>query len=343
MRIVLDAMGSDNAPDPEVRGAVEASLESEAEFLLVGEEALLNGKLKAFPKHGNISIVKASERVLMTDSPMMAIRQKKDSSLLVGLRIVKEGNAAGFLSAGNTGAVMLGARVVLGPIKGVARSAICQVLPTKADPVVVLDLGANVDCTAEHLCQFAEMGQVYSQLIFGIDQPRVGLLNIGEEKGKGNETAKKVHERLTAAPHINFIGNIEPKALYAGQADVVVCDGFIGNLLLKTSEAVAGLVKTLLERELKASIFSMIGGALSLPALRRIKRRTDPNHQNGAPLLGVNGIVIIAHGSCTHEGIKNALLGIEAEAELGLNEHIQQGIANLRAVETAARPAGVQS
>jgi glycerol-3-phosphate acyltransferase PlsX len=343
MRIVLDAMGSDNAPDPEVRGAVEASRESEAEFVLVGDKALLEAKLKSFPKRGKITLVQASERVLMTDSPMLAIRQKKDSSLLVGLRIVKEGNAAGFLSAGNTGAVMLGARVVLGPIRGVARSAICQVLPTKTNPVVVLDLGANVDCTAEHLCQFAEMGQVYSQLNFGIDKPRVGLLNIGEEKGKGNETAKKVHERLTAAPHINFIGNIEPKALYAGQADVVVCDGFIGNLLLKTSEAVAGLVKTLLEREMKASVWSMIGAALSLPALRRIKRRTDPNLQNGAPLLGVNGIVIIAHGSCTHEGIKNALLGIEAEAELGLNEHIQQGIANLRAEESAARPAGIQT
>lgn len=342
MRIVLDAMGADAAPDPEVRGAVEASLESKAEFVLVGDEPLLTEKLKAFPKRGNISIVHASERVLMTDSPMAAIRQKKDSSLLVGLRIVKEGNAAGFLSAGNTGAVMLGARVILGPIKGVARSAICQIFPTKANPVVVLDLGANVDCTADHLCQFAEMGQVYSQLIFGIESPRVGLLNIGEENVKGNDIAKKVNQRLSAAPHIHFIGNVEPKALFAGQADVVVCDGFIGNLLLKTSEAVAGLVKTLLEREMKASVFSMIGAAMSLPALRRIKHRTDPNQQPGAPLLGVNGIVIIAHGSCTHEGIKNALLGIEAEAELGLNEHIQQGIANLRAFDTA-RIAGVES
>jgi glycerol-3-phosphate acyltransferase PlsX len=343
MRIVLDAMGSDAAPDPEVRGAVEASLESEAEFVLVGDEALLTEKLNVFSKRGNISIVNASERVLMTDSPMQAVRQKKDSSLLVGLRLVKEGDAVGFLSAGNTGAVMLGARVVLGPIKGVARSAICQILPTKANPVVVLDLGANVDCTAEHLCQFAEMGQVYAQLIYGLDSPRVGLLNIGEENLKGNDIAKKVHQRLEAAPHINFIGNVEPKALFAGQADVVVCDGFIGNLLLKTSEAVAGLVKTLLEREMKASIFSMIGGALSLPALRRIKRHTDPNQQPGAPLLGVNGIVIIAHGSCTHDGIKNALLGIEAEAELGLNEHIQQGIANLRAFDAGTRAAGVET
>jgi glycerol-3-phosphate acyltransferase PlsX len=342
MRIVLDAMGSDAAPDPEVRGAVEASLESKSEFVLVGDERLLREKLRAFPKRGSITIVNASERVLMDDSPMMAVRQKKDSSLLVGLRMVKEG-ADGFLSAGNTGAVMLGARVVLGPIKGVARSAICQVIPTKSNPVVVLDLGANVDCSADHLCQFAEMGQVYAQLTLGVEHPRVGLLNIGEEQLKGNETAKKVHQRLTAAPHINFIGNIEPKALFAGQADVVVCDGFIGNLFLKTSEAVAGFVKYLLDREIRASWLSMLGGALSLPAFGRIKRKTDPNHQSGAPLLGVNGIVIIAHGSCSHEGIKNALLGIEAEAELGLNEHIREGIAHLRAVEAAARPAGVPS
>jgi glycerol-3-phosphate acyltransferase PlsX len=184
------------------------------------------------------------------------------------------------------------------------------------------------------------MGMVYSERVFGVRNPRVGLLNIGEEQAKGNEIAKKVHQRLTAAPHIQFIGNVEPKALFAGKADVVVCDGFVGNLLLKTSEAVAGLVKTLLEREMKASLLSMLGGALSLPAFKRIKRKTDPNLQPGAPLLGVNGIVIIAHGSCTHEGIKTALLGIEAEAELGLNEHIRDGIALLRAVEAAAPPAG---
>ncbi len=343
MRIVLDAMGSDAAPDPEVRGAVEASLETKAEIVLVGDEPLLKQKLAAFPKRGHVSIVHASERVLMDDSPMVAVRQKKDSSVMVGMRLLKEGNAAGFLSAGNTGAVMLAARVVLGPIRGVARSAICQVLPTKLNPVVVLDLGANVDCTADHLCQFAEMGHVYAQLTLGVEHPRVGLLNIGEEKAKGNDIAKKVHQRLTATPHINFIGNIEPKALFAGDADVVVCDGFIGNLLLKTCEATADLVKTLLERELRASIISLVGGALSLGAFKRLKRRIDPNLQPGAPLLGVNGIVIVAHGSCTHEAIKTALLGIEAEAELGLMDHIREGIEALRAVEVPQTPAATPS
>jgi len=341
MRIAVDAMGSDAAPDPEVRGAVEATLASDTEVILVGDEPTLRAKLDVYPKRGKISIVHASEAVSMEDSPMVAIRQKKDSSLLQGLRMVKDGDADGFLSAGNTGAVMLGARVVLGPIKGVARSAICQVLPTKKNPVVVLDLGANVDCTAQHLCQFAEMGQVFSQLTLGVANPRVGLINIGEEQAKGNEIAKTVHKHLTAAKHINFIGNVEPKVLYAGGADVVVCDGFIGNIILKTSEAVAGLMKTMVEREIKATWTSKLGGLLSLGAFRRVRHRTDPNYQPGAPLLGVNGIVTIAHGSSTHDGIKNAIIGARSEFDLGLNEHIQKGIEELRASEV--EPAGVEA
>lgn len=334
MRIVVDAMGSDAAPEPEVRGSVEASLEIDSEIVLVGDEALLSEKLEAFPDRGKISVVHASEAVLMEDKPMVAVRKKKDSSLLVGLRLVKEGKADGFLSAGNTGAVMLGARVVLGPIKGVARSAICQVLPTKKDPVVILDLGANVDCTAHHLCQFAEMGQIFSQLTLGVENPRVGLVNIGEEKAKGNEIAKTVHRHLTAAEQINFIGNIEPKGIFEGKVDVVVCDGFIGNIILKTSEGVASLMKTLVERELMATPLSKLGALLSLGAFRRVREATDPNFQPGAPLLGVNGIVIIAHGSSTHNGIKNAILGARAEFDLGLNEHIQKGIEELNASES---------
>ena len=338
MRIVVDDMGSDGAPDSEVRWAVEASLESDCEIVLVGNETQLKEKLSKFPKQGKISVVHATQAVTMDDSPMVAIRQKKDSSLLLGLRLVKEGKADGFLSAGNTGAVMLGARVVLGPIKGVARSAICRVLPTKKDPVVVLDLGANVDCTARHLCEFAEMGHVFSQLTLGVENPRVGLINIGEEQAKGNEIAKTVHRQLTAAPHINFMGNIEPKALFDGKADVAVCDGFVGNIILKTCESVASLMKTMVERELKATPLSMLGGLFSLGAFRRIRKATDPDHQPGAPLLGVNGIVTIAHGSSTHSGIKSAILGALAEFELGLNEHIRQGIEALREAESAMAP-----
>jgi len=332
MRIVLDAMGSDNAPEPEIQGAVEACQGSpDIEIILVGDESVLKRGLSAYPPQKNISIVHAEERVLMDDSPAQAVRKKKSSSLLVGLRLVKEGEADAFLSAGNTGAVMLGSRVVLGPIPGVRRSAICQILPTLDQKgVVVLDLGANVDCNAEHLCQFAEMGQVFSQLNLGIKRPRVGLVNIGEEQAKGNDIAKAVHRNLTAAEHINFVGNIEPKALFAGKADVAICDGFIGNIILKTSESVAGLMKNMLEREMRSSFLNTVGALLSRNAFRTLKSEIDPNESTGAPLLGVNGIVIIVHGSCAPSAIKNALIGAKKEFELGLNEHIQKGIAELR-------------
>ena len=339
MRIAVDAMGSDAAPEPEVRGAVEASLTSpDTEIVLVGDETRLREILDTLPTRNNISVVHATERVAMDDSPMFAVRKKKDSSLLVGLRLVKEGKADAFLSAGNTGAVMLGARVILGSIEGVARSAICQILPTTTKPFVLLDIGANVDCTARHLCEFAEMGSVFSQLTLGVKSPSVGLLNIGEEQAKGNEVAKAVHQTLRASGHINFIGNIEPKAMFAGKADVVVCDGFVGNMILKTTESVAALVKTMIEHELRASLISKIGALLSLGAFARLRKKTDPNERTGAPLLGVNGIVIIAHGSCTARGIANAILGAKHEFEFGLTEHIREGIAALRASVDLSSP-----
>ncbi len=343
MRIVVDAMGSDAAPAPELEGAVEAGRRADVEILLVGDRALLEPALAKInvSKRGpvrNVSIVHASERVTMTDSPMLAIRKKKDASLLVGLRLIKEGKADGFISAGNTGAVMLGSRVVLGPIHGVSRSAICQVLPTAKAPVVILDLGANVDCNAQHLCEFAEMGHAFSQLALGVEHPRVGLLNIGEEQAKGNEVAKTVHRNLTAAEHIHFIGNIEPKAIFQGNADVVVCDGFVGNIILKTSEAVASLIKTLTERELRSTLLSTIGGLLSLRAFRRLKKTTDPNEHFGAPLLGVNGTVIILHGSCEAKAVTNAVLGAKRYIELKLNDRIRAGIEELRAEFSALPP-----
>lgn len=336
LRIVVDGMGSDHAPDPELRGVVEASLKTDAEIILVGDEALLKEGLSKFHKKGSISVVHASERIEMHESPMAAVRQKKDASILVGLRLVKEGKAHGFISAGNTGAVMLGSRVVLGPIRGVSRSAICQILPTAQNPVVVLDLGANVDCTARHLCEFAEMGHTFSQMVIGVQHPRVGLLNIGEEQSKGNEVAKTVHKALSESDHIQFIGNIEPKAMFQGKADVVVCDGFVGNVILKTSESVASLMKTMIERELKATVLSKIGALLSLGAFRRLKKTTDPNEHPGAPLLGVNGVVIILHGSCTHRGVYNGVLGVQQFVSMGLNEKIRRAVETLRAAEKPA-------
>ncbi len=335
MRIALDAMGSDGAPDIEVAGAVEASLESDIEIILVGDEAKLTEKLAAFPKYGNIKIIHASEAIGMNDSPGEAVRQKKDSSLLVALRLVKNGEADAVISAGNTGAVMMGARIILGPLSGVKRSAICQALPTASGRVVLLDLGANVDCTARMLSEFAEMGIAYSHYALQVENPRVGLLNIGEEAAKGSSVAKEVHQLLTHAPNVNFIGNIEPKAMYNGGADVVVCDGFIGNIILKTSESVAGVMAKLVREKFEASSRSKLGAVLARKSLMELKEVVDPNKHQGAPLLGINGVVIITHGSCTSEGIKNALKGALTAVHENLNLHIQENIGKLRAFEAS--------
>ena len=334
MRIVVDAMGSDRAPYVEVHGAVVASMSTGAEVLLVGDEKELRPTLAAYRKPHKVTIVHAAESIGMEESPVLAVRKKKESSLLVGLRLVKDGQADGFVSAGNTGAVMFGARTVLGPIKGVARSAIGQALPTIAgNPCFVLDLGANVDCTARHLCQFAEMGMVYSHRVLGVEKPRVGLLNIGEEQAKGNEIAKAVHSNLCAFKHINFIGNVEPKMLFKGMADVVVCDGFIGNLVLKTSEAIGSMVSFKLKQELKSSLISKLGALLSMGAFRRLKKIMDPNEFIGAPLMGVNGSVIICHGASSARGIANSIVGALKAVETNVNEHIRQGIQELRESE----------
>lgn len=333
MRIALDAMGADAAPNVEIEGAVAASLESDYEFILVGDEPSLVSKLKAYSKKGNIRVVHATERIGMDESPVAAVRTKKNSSLLVAMRLVKNGEADAIVSAGNTGAVMVSARTVLGPIRGVARSAICQALPTATGQVVVLDLGANVDCTARHLCEFAEMGMAYSTYALGVQNPRVGLLNIGEEEAKGTQVSKEVHRALSAAPHVNFVGNVEPKAMYNGAADVVVCDGFIGNVILKTSEAVASVMGQLLRDKLTSSSMNKLGAVLARSALQELKATVDPNYHPGAPLLGVNGIVIITHGSCTAMGIKHALLGAGVAFKNRLNEHIRENIEELRGVE----------
>lgn len=333
MRIAVDAMGADNAPDVEIEGAVSASLESDAQILLVGDEAILKHKLAAYPKRGDIKIVHAAQAISMHETPGAAIRQKKDSSLLVGMRLVKNGEADAIVSAGNTGAVHMGARTVLGPLRGVARSAICGTLPTTKGRVLLLDIGANVDCTARHLCEFAEMGIAYSQYALGVQTPRVGLLNIGEEDAKGNSVAKEVHVKLRVAPHVNFVGNVEPKAMFSGEADVVVCDGFHGNLLLKTAESVARLTQGLIKEELSRTPLSKLAGLFALPFLKPVKAKIDPNELSGAPLLGVNGIVIIIHGSSTSTGVANAIKGAQVAFTNQLNKHIAENIVELRSVD----------
>lgn len=335
MRIALDGMGSDGAPDIEIEGAVKASLESDTEIIIVGDEAVLAEKLSKHPKKGNIQIVHAPEAIGMHESPAVAVRTKRQSSLMVAMRLVKEGKADACVSAGNTGAVMLAARTVIGPIRGVARSAICQMLPTLTGRVVVLDLGANVDCSVRHLCEFAEMGIAYSHYAQGVDNPRVGLLNIGEEAAKGTQVAKEVHRILSNTANINFVGNVEPKAMYNGDADVVVCDGFIGNIILKTSEAVAGVMAKMMRHAMESSNMSKLGAVLARTALQNLKKTVDPNEYPGAPLLGVNGTVMILHGSSTAAGIANGIHGGRTAFETKLNDHIRENIAKLRSSEEA--------
>jgi len=333
-RIAVDAMGSDDAPYPEVRGVLKEAKSGDKDLILVGDREKLEAAVeKAGGLPENVSIVHASEAIGMQDQPMLAVRKKKDASLLVAIRLVKNGDADAVVSAGNTGAVMLASRTIFRPIPGVARSAIAQLLPTIKSATMLLDLGANVDCTARHLCDFAEMGVVYMRQIRGIKEPSVGLLNIGEEVAKGNELAKTVHRNLTAAPHINFIGNVEPRALFDGVADVVVCDGFVGNVVLKTSEGAGRFVKDLLNRELRATWLSKLGALLSLGAYRRLRKTVDPNEYPGAPLLGVNGVTIILHGACNATGVRNAIQGAVEELKAEINEYIRQGIAELREAE----------
>lgn len=335
MRIVVDAMGSDRAPFPEVKGAVEACRKDRnVEVVLVGNRDAIERELAKYEKVPNISIRHASEVIMMHDPPVQAVRQKKDSSLLVGMRMVKHGEADGIVSAGNTGAVQVAARIILGPIRGVARSAICQQFPSLGkNPVLVIDLGANVDCSARHLCEFAEMGVIYAERAMGFKNPRVGLLNIGEEQTKGNELARTVHRNLVTANHINFIGNVEPIAIFKGDVDVVVCDGFIGNLLLKTSEAAAFFVRKGLEREMKAGWLSRLGAVLSMGAFGRLKAQVDPNMTTGAPLLGVNGTVIIIHGKTHSTGVANAIRGACIAVEARINEFIRKKIEAIRSAQ----------
>lgn len=332
VRIALDAMGSDNAPDVDVEGAVQASLKSDVAIILVGDEALLQEKLDAYPKKGNITIRHAPEVIGMHEQPVMAVRQKRQSSLHVAMRLLKEGEAQGVVSAGNTGAVMVAGRTILGSVHGVARAALSQTFPTMQGEVVLLDMGANVDCTVRQLCEFAEMGVAYSHYALGVETPRVGMLNIGEEGGKGGAVMREVYHILSEANHINFVGNVEPRALFEGKADVMVCDGFIGNLFLKTSEAVALFMGRMLREHFESSSMSKIGAVLARKALGQMRHRVDPNEKPGAPLLGLNGTVICQHGSCSPRGIENAIYGARVAIQNNLDEHIYNNIVKLRQV-----------
>ena len=337
MKIVVDAMGGDHAPEATVEGAVLAAREYETEIILTGLSDLIHPILDRFDPDHNlpIEVVHADEVVEMHDLPGKVLRSKRKSSMKIGLDKLKDGTALAFVSAGNTGAVLAYSTVILRPLKGVDRPAIAIQLPTLKGNAILLDAGANVDCKVTQLFQFGIMGHVFAEYILGKENPRVGLLSIGEEDGKGNEIVKEVFQMLKAS-HINFIGNIEGKEVYRGNADVIVCDGFTGNIALKISESLAAMIGTNLKRMFQSNWASKLSYLLLKPQLDEFKKKVDYSETGGAPLLGVNGVVIIAHGSSSPKAIKNAIHRACELCEKNINEHIQEDIeSNLMDVEAA--------
>lgn len=308
MRIALDAMGGDYAPATTVEGAVEALIEhKELSVILVGDESEISLELKKKNCNGlKISVKHASQKVEMDEAPLAALRRKKDSSLRVAIDLVKSRDADAIVSAGNSGVVMATALHVLGKIPGIERPAIAAVMPTLKDRFILIDAGANVDCKPLHLYQFAIMGEAYARYIFNVDNPKIGLLGIGEEDAKGNELTKETFKLLRNS-HINFIGNVEGKDIFAGEADVVVCDGFVGNIALKISEGLAETITKMLKREISEKAGGRIGYLFFKSALKNFKKKTDYSEYGGAPLLGLSKPCIISHGRSTSKAIKNAI------------------------------------
>jgi glycerol-3-phosphate acyltransferase PlsX len=326
VKIAVDAMGGDDAPFSAVKGALDACEAFAVEIILVGDEAAIKAALSAYGKTPPaISIVHTPTRIEMGESPLN-VRRKKDASICVATEKVKSGEAVAVISAGNSGASMAAAFFILGPIPGIDRPAIATMLPTLKGTAILIDAGANVDCKPKHLAAFAVMGDVYARDVLGIAKPKVGLLNIGEEDSKGNELTKEAFLLLKSAP-VHFIGNVEGKELYAGDADVVVCDGFVGNIVLKVSEGLAETITQFLKKEIMSSTLGKLGGLLLKPAFRRFKTKIDYAEYGGAPLLGVNGISIISHGRSSPKAIKNAIRVAKESFEKGVNRHIQEEIA----------------
>jgi glycerol-3-phosphate acyltransferase PlsX len=307
IKIALDAMGGDFAPAELVKGAVLAVAEQpELEIILVGDPEKINAELKKQHQVNRLSIVPASEVIGMDDHPAQAVKQKKDASINVAVNLVKEGKADAVVSAGNTGAIMAAALFKLGRIPGIERPAIATEFPLPSGKVLLLDMGANVDCKPKHLQQFALMGSLYAKLTMHINNPRVGLLNIGEEKEKGNELTREAWPLLKELP-INFIGNVESKEILNGKADVIVCDGFVGNLILKFGESLGNAIFQMLKSEVSKGILSKIGLVFLIPALLRLRKKITYDEYGGAPMLGIAGTVFKAHGRAKSAAIKNAL------------------------------------
>jgi len=329
IKIAVDSMGSDNSPFSEVEGAVQAAKAFAVSVILVGKESVLAPLLKEAGGEGlPIEIRNATQVVAMDEPPTVALRKKKDSSIRVAAELVRERVASGLVSAGNTGAVMATSKMVFGAVRGVDRPALAAILPTLAGHAVLLDVGANVACKPHHLVQFAVMGHLFSKKIVGVASPRVGLMSVGEEESKGNELTKEVHKTLKQL-RLNFIGNVEGRDIYNGRADVIVCDGFTGNVALKTSEGLIEAVLKLLKDELSRNLQAKLGALLSQQSFKRLKKRLDYSEYGGAPLLGLRGVTIICHGRSSSNAIKNAIRVAKEFAENQVNAKIEAELSQI--------------
>lgn len=326
MRIALDAMGGERAPQEVVRGAVAAVRENCGQIVLVGRESALESELANYRlKDWHISIVNANEVVEFQEHPAQVVRQKQDSSIVVGINLLKRGDVSAFVSAGNSGAVMVAALHILGSMEGIERPALGFLFSTPWHTVLLLDVGANADCKPSFLVQFAQMGSVYMERVFRIQRPRVGLLSMGEEETKGNQLVRESH-RLLKGTRLNFVGNVEGNDITKGIADVVVTDGFTGNVVLKAGEGIGEMVLQSLRRAIATRPYLRIATLLLESALRPAVKGLDYSEHGGAPLLGVNGNVIIAHGRSDAKAIKNAIFMAKQAAEQGVLEAMRQGI-----------------
>jgi phosphate acyltransferase len=323
MRIAVDAMGGDNAPSVVVEGAIMAAREFNYDIVLVGDNTLIQQELfkRGQKALNSISVCHATEIIGMDEPAAISVRRKKDASINVGARLLRDGKVDAFVSAGNTGAVVCAVALRLGLLKGVQRPGIALIYPTLKDLCVLIDVGANINPKPEHLLQYALMGDVLQRSLFDKKSVSIGLLNVGEEEAKGTDFIKDTH-RLLNSSNIKFIGNVEGGDIYTGEYDVIVCDGFVGNVVLKVSESLAHTLSVFLKRKLKQGFFTQIGAFLSMPAFKALKKEIDYSEYGGAPLLGVNGVCIICHGGSSSKAIKNAIREAAEFVNLEVNQHI---------------------
>ena len=325
-KIVLDAMGGDNAPVEIIKGAIEAvNKREDIEIILTGKEDIINQELVGYTYNkAQVSVVHTSEVIETAEPPVMAIRKKKDSSIVVGLKMVKNGEADAFVSAGSSGAVLAGGQLLVGRVKGVERPPLAPLIPTEKGFSLLIDCGANVDARPSHLVQFAKMGSIYMENVMGIKNPKVAIVNIGAEEEKGNALVKETFPLLKECKDINFIGSIEAREIPHGQADVIVCEAFVGNVILKLYEGVGSVMVSMIKKGLMTTLRSKIGALLIKPALKETMKSFDASEYGGAPLLGLTGLVVKTHGSSKAKEVCNSILQCVTFKEQKINDQIRE-------------------